>query len=198
MELLQQADELFLKLVNRHLVHPAADHFMVSVSSPGLSGAVVLLAALFVVVYRGKQGVLILFLAVLAACAAGVVTSGILKPLAGRPRPCFELEWCRLLIEAPRSFSFASTHASVSAASAAVIRICFTGGGLTERLFSGVAIGYALIVSWSRMYVGVHYPSDVLVGILIGAGCGAVVYLCCSWWFKNVVQVGYLRNAKRG
>lgn len=194
MELLQQVDVWLFRLVNLQLVHPAADDLMVFLTKVKLSGHIFVLAALFMIVSRGKHGLVILLLALLATGAADWITSGILKPLVERTRPCFALDGCRLLIDQARSYSFASSHASNSAAVAAMIWLFFSRGILVERAFTAVMVFYALLVSLSRIYVGVHYPSDILAGIVIGILCSLAIYLVFSWLIKNVIQVGHLGN----
>ncbi|ASQ91519.1 phosphatase PAP2 family protein [Prosthecochloris sp. GSB1] len=185
MELLQQADTWLFQIVNLYWVHPAADDLMVFLTKPRLSGHIFVLAALFMVVRRGWRGVAILLLSLLAVGLADWITSGVFKPLFQRTRPCFILEDCRLLVSQSRSWSFASSHASNSAAVASMIWIFFGRGLLVEKTFTGVMIVYAFLVAWSRMYVGVHYPSDILAGALVGVCCAAFVYTVFAWVVKN-------------
>ena len=185
MEILQQADTWLFQLVNLHWIHPAADDLMVFLTKPRLSGHIFVFAALFMVVRRGWNGVAIVLLALLAVGLADWITSGVLKPLFQRTRPCFAIDDCRLLVSQSRSWSFASSHASNSAAVAAMIWIFFSRGLLVERTFTAVMIVYAFLVAWSRMYVGVHYPSDILAGALVGVCCAALVYTVFAWIIKN-------------
>ena len=188
MALIEQADVWLFHLVNLHLVHPAVDDLMVFLTSARLSGPIFLLAALFMVIRKGKTGFLVILLALLAVGLADLSASGILKPLVQRIRPCFALDHVRLLIIQPHSYSFASSHAANSAAVATVTWIFFHRGVWVERVFTVVMILYALFIAYSRVYVGVHYPGDVLAGLLIGALSAGLVYLLWSWFWKNVVQ----------
>ncbi len=194
MEWLQQVDTWLFQLLNLHLVHPAADDLMVFLTKPKLSGHIFVLAALFMVVQRGKNGLVILLLTLLAVGCADWITSGVLKPLVQRTRPCFALDDYRLLIDQTRSFSFASSHASNAAAVASMIWIFFSRGALVEKVFTGVMALYCLLVAVSRVYVGVHYPSDIIAGIVIGIACSSAIYLCFAWVIKNVIQVNGMKN----
>jgi undecaprenyl-diphosphatase len=191
---IEQADTWLFQLLNLHLVHPAADDLMVFLTKVNLSWHIVLLAALFMVIRKGKQGFLVLLLILFAIGLADSVASGLFKPLVQRIRPCFALDHCRLLVHQVMSYSFASSHASNAAAVASVTWIFFHRGELIEKLFTGVMIAYALAIAWSRVYVGVHYPGDVLGGILIGICSASIVYLLFSWIVKNVVQPRIMRK----
>ena len=194
MALIEQADVWLFQLLNLHLVHPAADDLMVFLTRERLSGHIFFLAALFIGVRKGKEGFLIICFALLAVGLSDFVASGIFKSLVQRTRPCFALEHVRLLINQTRSYSFASSHAANSAAVASVTWIFFHKGELVEKLFTVVMILYGIAVSLSRVYVGVHYPGDVLAGIIIGICSASLVYLVVSWLWKNVIQLRIMRR----
>jgi len=195
MSLIEQADVWLFRLLNLGLVHPAADDLMVFLTQSSLSAHLLWLIALFVLIRAGKFGVLIILLALLSLGLSDVVASGILKPLVHRIRPCFALDHVRLLINQPRSYSFASSHAANSAAVASMLWIFFHRGCFVEKLFAGTVILYALAISFSRAYVGVHYPGDLLAGMAIGVCSAALVYLLFSWLLKNVFQPRLMRRA---
>ena len=194
MALIEQADVWLFQLLNLHLVHPAADDLMVFLTRERLSGHIFFLAALFIAVRRGKEGFVIICFALLAVGLSDFIASGIFKPLVQRTRPCFALEHVRLLIDQPDSYSFASSHAANSAAVASIIWIFFHRGVLVEKLFTITMIFYALAVAFSRVYVGVHYPGDVLAGQLIGVCSATVVYLLVTWLWKNLIQPRFQRQ----
>ncbi|MEI7933471.1 MAG: phosphatase PAP2 family protein [Chlorobiaceae bacterium] len=194
MMLIEQADVWLFQLLNLHMVHPAADDLMVFLTRVKLSGHIIVLAALFMIIRRGKSAFLVIILALIALGMADMVASGILKPLVQRIRPCFALDHVRLLVSQPRSYSFASSHAANAAAVATVIWIFFHRGVLVEKLFTIIMILYALAISWSRVYVGVHYPGDVIAGMMIGVCSAMLVYLFSSWVLKNIIQPRIMRR----
>lgn len=104
-------------------------------------------------------------------------SSGLIKPIVGRPRPCCAVPEARKLIGCKSSKSFPSSHAANTAAVAGIV-----------WLIQGARIGLPLaaisvVVSWSRVYVGVHYPGDVCAGMLLG---WLVAWIICTaarrWW----------------
>jgi undecaprenyl-diphosphatase len=195
MALIEQADVWLFRLLNLHLVHPAADDLMVFLTRASLSGHILMLAALFVFIRRGKSALLIITLALVSLGLADLVASGIFKPLVQRIRPCFALEQVRLLVNQPHSYSFASSHAANSAAVASILWIFFHRGVVVEKLFIIIMILYALAISLSRAYVGVHYPGDLLAGMVIGVFSAALTYLLFSWIVKNIIQPRLMRRA---
>lgn len=115
--------------------------------------------------YR-RQGILLLAGLLLGALVGNVV----LKHLVARPRPCWLDPSVPLLIPVPQDYSFPSGHTMSSAIGAVLLT-------RTDRRFGWLAIPLAVLIAFSRMYLYVHFPSDVLGGALIGVciGVGALV-----------------------
>lgn len=94
-----------------------------------------------------------------------ILCNVILKPLAARPRP-FEVNMgVRLLIEAPKDFSFPSGHTGASFAAAAALFFVGSRGWIPAAVL-------AALIGFSRLYLYVHYPTDVLAGALLGIAAG--------------------------
>nr|WP_289706859.1 phosphatase PAP2 family protein [Enterocloster clostridioformis] len=89
----------------------------------------------------------------------------ILKPLVGRIRPCDVNTAVQLLIARPTDFSFPSGHTGASFAAASALYCS------KNRLWIPSLV-LAIMIAFSRLYLYVHYPSDVLAGILIGIMAG--------------------------
>ncbi len=91
----------------------------------------------------------------------GFVGEGIIKHLAKRKRPSRYIEEKDMLIRKPLTYSFPSGHTSASVASAMVIVNSYPQSALPVFLL-------AFLVSFSRLYFKVHYPSDILAGAVLG------------------------------
>jgi len=100
-----------------------------------------------------------------------VLCNVILKNIFLRPRPCDVNTAINLLIPRPLGYSFPSGHTSASFA--AVSALYFSG----ENRIWKAALALAILIAFSRMYLYVHYPTDVLGGIICGIICGYA-----SWW----------------
>ncbi|ANT66018.1 MULTISPECIES: phosphatase PAP2 family protein [Prosthecochloris] len=195
MEWLYEQDAALFVYLNGQLIHPLTDGLMVFLTDTDMSWHIFALAALFMVQRRRLDGVMVLLLTLLAVGLADWITSGVLKPLFARTRPCFIIDGCRLLVDQGRTWSFASSHASNSVAVASMIWLFFARGDAADRVFTAIMACYAFLVAYSRVYVGVHYPSDILAGALIGVGCSLLLYAIYAWIVKNFMQRGHMKTA---
>ena len=109
-------------------------------------------------------------------------TNGILKHLVERPRPWLTVEGLTPLIAEHDPNSFPSGHTSASFAAASAW--CRT---LPRRWMGVTAVVLAALMGFSRLYVGVHFPSDVLAGVLVGLFCG---WLACLLWQRFAAWKG--------
>ena len=101
----------------------------------------------------------------------------LLKPLVARPRPYTHRPDIILLIKKLRDYSFPSGHAAASFAAASALAFSYCRHWRP-------AVVLAVLISLSRLYLYVHYPSDVLCGALLGILCG----LIGAFWSKKVVK----------
>jgi undecaprenyl-diphosphatase len=108
-----------------------------------------------------KAGLIFLAFAGLTVMITDQLSSRVLKDLIGRVRPCHVLENVRMLTDCNSSFSFPSSHAMNIFAGA-----WFLAHPLGRA--APVFFGIALIVAYSRVYIGVHYPFDVIGGAALG------------------------------
>jgi len=113
----------------------------------------------------GRKAAVLLTIAFLILIPLGTV----LKNEIDRTRPSTE----NLLINSDHDSSFPSGHAVIVSAGAAILLLRFNKG---KQIVFSIILGIeALLVSYSRIYVGAHYPLDVLGGILLGTGIACAV-----------------------
>lgn len=162
-------DWTILHWIQNEMVCPALDFLMPKITMLGNGGAVWLLAAGGLVCtkkYR-RQGLLLL-----AGLAAGVLVGNVaLKNLVARPRPCWLDPSVHLLIALPTDYSFPSGHTLASAIGATVLTE-------TDRRFGLIAIPLAVLIAFSRLYLYVHFPSDVLTAAVLGVFLGEISFRC--------------------
>lgn len=160
-------DQTILYWIHDNLSCGVLDMLMPKLTLLGSGGAIWLLAAAIMLCakkYR-RQGVILL-----AGLAAGVLVGNVcLKNLIARPRPCWLDDSVKLLIPIPTDYSFPSGHTLSSVIGATVLT-------KTNRRFGWAAIPLAAIIAFSRLYLFVHYPSDILAGAVLGVAIGLVVY----------------------
>lgn len=104
--------------------------------------------------------------ALLALALGALMTNILIKPAFARIRPYEVIDGLILLVEKQRDFSFPSGHSCASFAAATAL-----SKHLPRRAFICL-LSLAALIAVSRLYVGAHYPSDVLGGILIGVLAG--------------------------
>ncbi len=122
-----------------------------------------------------------LFPIVLAAGSGGAawLFANLAKAVAERPRPYDVVTDAVLRQDPAHGTSFPSSHTAI-ALSVAIVLVPFLA-----RPIGAMAIVYAVLVGWSRMYLGVHYPLDVLGGAGIGIATGSAALLIAGRLFHN-------------
>ena len=134
----------------------------------------------------GKEGKVAAILTILAVTLSDQTTSSIFKPLIERLRPCHELEGVRLLVGCGGKYGLPSSHAANFFAAATMFNFFFPK-------YRWVYFSIAFIVAYSRVYVGVHYPLDVIVGGLIGVISAFLVSLLYKY-FESILSSLMLRK----
>lgn len=104
-----------------------------------------------------------------------ILGNEIIKKVVARPRPCVVDRSVTLLIPFPGQYSFPSGHTSNSFSAAVSILLFYRKPGIAALIVAG-------IIAFSRMYLFVHYPTDILGGILLGTLNAMLVYACMRKW----------------
>jgi undecaprenyl-diphosphatase len=154
-------DERMFRLLNEHWHNSTLDLVMPFVTDARNYILLFIVAAIILVVVGGLHGLRFLVLAVLSIVVADAIGSHVFKLFFLRSRPCGALEGVRLLVGCTNSASFPSNHAVNASVLATLVMLYM------PRLWLP-AMALALLVGYSRIYVGVHYPLDVLLGGVLG------------------------------
>ncbi len=161
-DFIQSIDWAVLHWIQEDLRCTVMDFLLPKLTLLGEGGALWIVAGLLLTAskkYR-KHG-----LCLLAALLAGLLICNIgLKNIVARPRPCW-LETIDLLVNTPKDYSFPSGHTWSAVTGAWLVTSA-------NRKFGWAAIPLAVLLAFSRLYLFVHFPSDILAGAVIGALLG--------------------------
>jgi undecaprenyl-diphosphatase len=151
-----------------------------------------LLAWIMLVVKGGRRGRMAALVLVPVIVVSDQLNSHVLKELVGRARPCHLIDGVtimpdiHMLVDCGPGFSFTSSHAVNNAAAATVLSYYYPR-------WTWAFVAWATLVALSRVFVGVHYPLDVLSGAVIGA-CIAYLMITAA---EGVVRAVDRRAADR-
>ncbi len=154
--------------INHTIANPLFDlllPFITDLNKNKAVTAIIVLWVLFVLWKGGKTGRITVAILLITVIVSDQLNSSVLKGLFGRIRPCRVLQGVRMLVDCGGGLSFPSSHAVNNFAAAAVISHFYR----RQKLYW---FSFASLVALSRTYVGVHYPSDIVAGALIGIGIG--------------------------
>jgi undecaprenyl-diphosphatase len=145
------------------------------------SSLLLVLALAWILLHQNRRhALLVLAMLVLSILVADQVSSGLIKHLVERLRPTHDpsLESMVHVINGYRGglYGFVSSHAANSFAVATLIALVMRHRVVTLSMFT-----WALLQCYSRVYLGVHYPGDILGGIIVGVLAGWLVWQLMRW-----------------
>lgn len=170
--------ELFFH-INQGMANPFFDWLMPVFRNPFVWAPVYMFFAAFFVYNFRPKGLYVLLFGLLTIAFSDQISSHLLKLLIARDRPCNDPNmamYVRLLIPCGAGYSFPSSHACNHFAFSVFL---ITVMPLRMRWVLPVAILWAAGVSFAQVYVGVHYPMDVLGGAIIGSLIGTFTGSMC-------------------
>ena len=184
LEWLDQIDRSILYIINDTLANPIFDLFFTTITNEHLWAIPVLIGLMALIVRGGKRGKIAAVLVLIAASATDKTVVEIIKPAIGRLRPSHALgDTINLLVPKGGRYGFVSAHAANIFAGTTVLSYFY-------EQWKKPLLFLAFSVAVSRVYVGVHYPGDVLFGGLFGYGMAWVIITV--WVFLK------MRELKRG
>lgn len=170
---------------------------MVQILTSGLTW-IPLYVMLFFVVMRNNETMgqiaLVVGSAIFCVLFADGLVDGIIKQLAERWRPSNDPTF-KYMVQVvddirPKGYSFCSAHAANTMSLAVFFSLLIRSKMLTITL-----VIWSLINCWTRLYLGVHYPSDILCGMMIGIIVGILVYLLYYKIYRRISpKINYISN----
>ncbi|MGP1486284.1 MAG: phosphatase PAP2 family protein [Peptostreptococcus stomatis] len=158
-------DMAILDLIQSNIRTGFMDAIMPFITQLGDAGLIWIILSIGLIIPKKTRK--IGFVMIIALILNGIICNIILKPMLARIRPFDVNTAIKLLINKPRDFSFPSGHTSASFTAASVLFF------RKSKLFVPSLV-LAFLISFSRLYLYVHYPSDVLAGLVLGVLCGYI------------------------
>ncbi|MEX1138793.1 MAG: phosphatase PAP2 family protein [Bacteroidota bacterium] len=182
MEFLSDLDRALFFFVNHSMQNIVFDVLMPVLTDLNKQKVVLVAVAILLIwmlVRGGVTGRSAAVMLILTIIFSDQLNSSWVKHIFERVRPCHVLDDVHLLVSCGSGYSFPSSHAVNNAAGVVVLSFFYPKWTWAFAVFAG-------LVGFSRVYIGVHYPFDVLSGFLLGVACGGLVLLVFvwarSWW----------------
>jgi len=178
-ESLQAIDTHIFYFLNTSATHPALDVVMPFLTDLNKQLFVKIFLVFFyaLVFWRGSNHLKIAMLLLIPAIFFSDQLSNIVKHYFERPRPCKIFADIHLLVPCGGGYSMPSSHAVNNFAGAVILSFFYSKYKKYFFVFAG-------IIAYSRVYVGVHYVSDLLIGAMIGIMCGNIILAAWNKYFK--------------
>jgi undecaprenyl-diphosphatase len=162
MVLIYRFDNFILLFIKDNMHGAIMDKIMVMITTLGNAGAVWIIIAILLMASKNYR--IAGFMVLGALILSTILGEGIVKHLIQRVRPSVNIPATNLLIAKPSSYSFPSAHTTSS----------FAAAGILSRYLKKYTIAFfilAALIAFSRLYLNVHYPTDVLAGVVLGLIC---------------------------
>ena len=176
-----EVDRYIFYLINVKLQNPLFNIIMPFITDFNNFGIPIIIIFISLMMWGRKKEKMVLISACFTLLLSSQMSSYYLKPFFGRVRPFEALSGIRLLVGSTNSYSFPSTHTANVIAVATFLSLKYR-----RMLIPSFVI--AIAIAYSRIYVGVHYPLDVIAGASVGFICALLVFFFEKAVFKIHVQ----------
>tara|TARA_B100000427_G_scaffold31742_1_gene23238 strand:+ start:143 stop:742 length:600 start_codon:yes stop_codon:yes gene_type:complete len=179
-----EIDKQIMVFLNKTISNPIFDFIMPIITNQNFLVFFGLILIGYLAYFGGKRGRITIVLLLIAAGFSDAICFQIIKPWVGRIRPSHEFyEYINLLVSKGGKYSFPSNHAANSFVFATVLSYFYDKNRISLYILAST-------IAFSRVYVGVHYPLDIIFGSIIG-------YII-SWIILSLWVIIKMRELKRG
>ncbi len=158
-------DLRILEIIRTYFFSSFMDSIMVLITKLGDRGLIWIIISIILLLSKKYKKIGITM--IIALLLTSIIGEGLIKNIIQRPRVFNSIDDIKLIIKAPSSYSFPSGHTASSFAAAMVL-------GYYIKKYKYLFYFSAFLVAFSRLYLWVHYPSDIVGGIVFGIICGFV------------------------
>lgn len=169
-------DFSILDIIRENFSCSVLDNLMPMITFLGNGGLIWIIASLAMMFSRKYRKNGIMLAAALICCL--IVGNLLMKNIFARSRPCWINDTVPLLIAVPQDYSFPSGHTMSSFAAAYIISCASKRLGIAAYIL-------AILIGFSRLYLYVHFPSDVLGGIILGTASALFSRVICKKIIKK-------------
>ncbi len=176
METLQNLDHIIFHWINHDISNVFFDYFFTFIRNKVVWLPLYLFLIAFFIFNFKTKGIIIILIAFVTIGIADFTSSSLIKPAVERLRPCNDVASNPKIISrvtCGSGYSFPSSHATNHFAIGIFFFLIFLKISKKFAYFFPI---WALLISFAQVYVGVHYPFDILTGILIGSLIGYLEY----------------------
>ena len=184
-EYLISIDKINFSILNGTISNPVFDILFPIITNQDIWIIPILFGVIMLSIKGGRKGRICSGVLIIGIILADYTSAQILKPYFQRLRPSHELlDGIRLLVPRGGKYGFVSSHAANMYAAATIFGYFYSR---YKKLFFTIAA----LVAFSRVYVGVHYPADILFGGLLGYGLG---WIALTIWL--IIKIRALKAEK--
>ena len=186
---LYSLDLKLLYFINHTLSNPVFDFIMPIMRGKLTWVPLYLLIVYFIIKKYGLKSVWVIGFALISVLIADRISAGIIKPYFERLRPCNDpnlASWLKLPNGKGSSFGFVSSHAANHFAMAVYFIMVFVGYKNQYKIIIPF-LAWAALIAFAQVYIGFHFPSDVVLGGLLGAiiGFGVAKLNCLTLCYRS-------------
>lgn len=177
MEFINNLDAQILLYIQEHIRNDTLTTFFINFTRLGNGGILWIATSLILMCFKKTRKVG--FICGLSLLIGALITNVVLKNIIARTRPFYTIDELVTLINYPKDYSFPSGHSTSWFAGGMSMFLC------VKKRFSFIFLILAILMAFSRLYVGVHYTTDVICGLIIGIISAIISYFVIKALYKK-------------